>query len=101
MALSWHGPVAGSDVVSAVPSGSGVLGVIGVEASGVKVSEMSVGKDRLCFVGGRVAVTKMGAAVFAVSCDTLTQEATLRPISRNSIRIFFMKEILLGDDYRV
>jgi hypothetical protein len=96
-ALSWHGPTA--DVVPAVPSG--VPGVVVVDASGVEVSGMSVGKAKPGFVGGKVDVTKRGAAVFAASCETLTHEPRLRLVSRSNIQIFFIREILLGKYYKV
>jgi hypothetical protein len=73
-----------------------VPGVVVVDASGVEVGGTSVGRDKPCFVGGRVEVTKRGTAVFAVSCDTLTQEPRLRLVSRINIQIFFIRGILLG-----
>src|SRR5919109_843564 len=73
-ALSAHGPPV--DVVPAAPSG--VPGVVVVDASGVKVIEMSVGRDNPGRVGGRVEVTKTGGAEIGVSFETLTQEARMR-----------------------
>ena len=81
----------------------GVPGVCAavVDESGVAVDGVSVGRDKPGFVGGRVAVTKMGAAVFAGSSETLTQEVRLRLVSRINIQrmgiqIFFIRGILLG-----
>jgi len=74
----------------------GVPGVVDVDGSGVKVSEMSVGRDNPARVGGRVDVTKSGAAVLAVSCETLRQELSPKLMSRSNIQIFFIWGILLG-----
>ena len=79
----------------------GVPGVVDVDGSGVKVSDISVGRDNPARVGGRVDVTKRGAAVLAVSCETLRQELRLKLMSRNIIQIFFIWGILLGKYYRV
>jgi hypothetical protein len=78
-----------------------VSGVIVVDASGVEVGGTSVGRDKPGFVGGSVDVTKRGAAVFAASCETLTQEPRLKLVSRITIQIFFIKGILLGKYYKV
>ena len=96
-ALSSQAPEA--DVASAVPSGvPGVPGVVDVDGSGVDVSGTSVGRDNPARVGGRVDVTKSGAAVLAGSCETLTHELRLKLMSRSNIQIFFMRGILLGND---
>jgi hypothetical protein len=73
----------------------GVPGVVVVDPSGVKVSEMSVGKDKLCFVGGRVEVTKRTAVGAAVFSETVMQELRLQA-ARTKIQIFFMAGILHG-----
>jgi hypothetical protein len=57
-----------------------------------------VGRDKPARVGGRVDVTKSGAAVLAVSWETLRQELRLKLMSRSNIQIFFMEGILLGND---
>jgi hypothetical protein len=85
-------------VATAVPVPLGVPGVVDVDGSGVKVSEMSVGRDKPARVGGRVDVTKSGAAVLVVSWETLRQELRLKLMSRTNIQIFFMEGILLGND---
>jgi hypothetical protein len=87
-------PAADAEVV---PSGvPGVPGVVVVEASSMDVGGTSVGRDKPDLVGGRVEVTKMGAGVFTVSCETLIQEIRLIVRSRSNIQVFVMKEILLG-----
>jgi len=93
-ALSWQVPAADAEVV---PSGvPGVPGVVVVEASSMDVGGTSVGRDKPDLVGGRVEVTKTGAGVFTVSCETLIQEIRLIVRSRSNIQVFVMKEILLG-----
>jgi hypothetical protein len=67
-----------------------------VDTSGVKVSEMSVGRDKLCFVGGRVEVTKRAAVGCGVSSERVTQEPRLKAARRIHIRIFFIAGILHG-----
>jgi len=87
-ALSLHGPAADAEAVPAVSSG--VPGVVVVDVSGVEVDGTSVGRDKPGLVGGRVEVTKRGAALVAVSCETLMQAPRLRLVSRSTIQIFFM-----------
>jgi hypothetical protein len=70
--------------------------VVVVDVSEGEVGGTSVGRDNPGFVGGRVEVTKRGAALVAFSCETLMQEPRLRLMSRSSIQIFFMRGILLG-----
>ena len=96
IALSWHGPESDTD---AVPSG--VPGVVVVDASGVEVGGISVGRDKPGFVGGRVDVMKTDLVGAGVSSETLTQEPRLRLVSRINIhrigsQIFFIMGILLG-----
>src|SRR5512134_2588296 len=71
-ALSVHVP---AEEAASVPPG--VPGVVVVDTSGVKVSDMSVGKDKLCFVGGSVEVTNSAAVGAGVSSESVIQE--LRP----------------------
>jgi hypothetical protein len=97
-ALSSQALPEGAPVAPAVPvplGVPGVPGVVDVDGSGVKVSEMSVGRDKPGRVGGRVDVTKSGAAVLAVSCETLRQELRLKLMSRSNIQIFFMRGFYL------
>ena len=67
-----------------------------VDPSGVKVSEMSVGKDKLCFVGGRVEVTKRAGVGRGVSSEIVMQALRLNAASRINIQVFFMAGILHG-----
>jgi hypothetical protein len=67
-----------------------------MDASGVKVSEISVGRDKLSFVGGRVDVTKGTAVGAAVFFETVMQELRLKVTRRINVQIFFMAEILIG-----
>jgi hypothetical protein len=89
-ALSAHEP---PEEAASVPLG--VPGVVVVDLSGVKVSEMSVGKDRFCFVGGRVEVTKRAAVGRGVSSEMVIQELRLKAARRINSQIFFMAGILL------
>lgn len=73
----------------------GVPGLVAVDVSGVKVSEISVGKDKACFVGGSVDVTKRAAVGAAVFSDTVMQELRHKA-ARIKIQIFFMAGILHG-----
>jgi hypothetical protein len=82
-----HEPLAEAD---AVPPG-----VVVVDASGVEVNGIAVGKDKPGLVGGRVEVTKAGGAGVPVSCETLMQEPRLRLVSRISIQIFFIQRFYL------
>jgi hypothetical protein len=68
--------------------------VVVVDPSGVKVSEMSVGKDKLCFVGGNVDVTKRAAVGGGVSSEMVMQALRPRAARRINIQIFFMAGIL-------
>ena len=64
---------------------------LGVKASGVEVAAVgvSVGKVKPGFVGGRVEVTKRGAAsVGAFSCETVRQLVSMRV--RISVQIIFL-----------
>jgi len=98
-ALSWQVPELDAATVPGVPSGvPGVPGVVDVDRSGVEVRGTSVGRDKPARVGGKVDVTKSGAAVLAVSCETLRQELRPKLMSRSNIQIFFMRGILLGND---
>jgi hypothetical protein len=74
----------------------GVPGVVVVDPSGVKVSEMSVGKDKLCFVGGSVEVTKRAAVGRGVSSEIVMQALRLKAARRSNSQIFFMGGILHG-----
>jgi hypothetical protein len=78
-----------------------VPGVVVVDASGVEVGGISVGRDKPGFVGGRVDVMKTDLVGAGVSSETLTQEPRLRLVSRINIhrigsQIFFIMGILLG-----
>jgi len=64
---------------------------LGVNGSGVDVAAVgvSVGKVKPGFVGGRVEVTKRGAAsVGAFSCETVRQLVSMRV--RISVQIIFL-----------
>jgi hypothetical protein len=91
-ALSVHEPAV--EYIPAVPSG--VLGVV-VEASGVDVAGVAVGKEKLIFVGGNVEVTKRDGVGGSACWEILRQELRLRQMSRVRIQIFFITEILLGN----
>jgi hypothetical protein len=67
-----------------------------VDASGVKVREISVGKDRPTLVGGRVEVTNRAAVGAGVSSETVMQAVRLKAARRINIRVFFMAGILHG-----
>jgi hypothetical protein len=70
--------------------------VVVVDASGVKVSEMSVGKDKLCLVGGSVEVTKRAAVGGGVSSEIVTQELRHKAARRITTQVVFMAGILHG-----
>jgi hypothetical protein len=77
-----------------------VPGVTVVDASGVPVGGISVGRDKPGFVGGRVDVMKTDLVGAGVSSETLMQESKLRlvrriNIHRIGIQIFFIKGIVL------
>jgi hypothetical protein len=57
-------------------------GVVVVNASGVEVGGISVGRDKPGLVGGRVEVTKSGAAGAGVSSETFTHAPRPRHVSR-------------------
>ncbi len=80
---------------AAPADGVPVVAVEVVEASGVEVVGMAVGTDKPGLVGGRVEVTKRGAAGAGVSSETLTHapKLRLRHVSRRSIQIFFMARL--------
>jgi hypothetical protein len=69
-----------------------------VDASGVPVGRISVGREMLCLVGGRVEVTKIALVETGVSSATLMQEPRLRLATRSKLQIFFMQRILLCKD---
>jgi len=78
-----------------------VPGVADVDASGVEVSGISVGRDKPGLVGGKVEVTKIDLVGAGASSEILMQEPRLRlvrriNIHRISIQVFFIKGILLG-----
>ena len=72
-------------VAEAVPPG-----VVVVDASGVAVGGIAVGRDKPGLVGGRVEVTKRGASGAGVSSETLMHELRLRVVIRRSIQILFI-----------
>jgi hypothetical protein len=67
-----------------------------MDGSGVVDEWVSVGRDKPGRVGGRVEVTKRGAASLAGSCATFTQELTNRLRSTTNIQIFFMRRFYLA-----
>jgi hypothetical protein len=67
-----------------------------VDPSGVEVNGISVGRDKLCFVGGSVAVTKRAAVGRGVSSEIVMQELRLKAARRINIQIFFIAGILHG-----
>jgi len=75
----------------AVPAGT----VEVVDGSGVEVGGISVGSDKPGLVGGRVEVTKRGAAGAGVSSETLIHAPRLRQVSRRTIQIFFMARLYI------
>src|SRR6185503_19244646 len=66
-----------------------------VDGSGVEVGGISVGSDKPGLVGGRVEVTKRGAAGAGVSSETLIHAPRLRQVSRRTIQIFFMARLYI------
>src|SRR5215207_7339850 len=78
---------------AALLDGVPVVAVEVVEASGVKVGGTAVGTDKPGLVGGRVDVTKRGAAGAGVSPETLTHAPRLRHVSRRSMQVFFMARL--------
>jgi hypothetical protein len=74
----------------------GVPGVVVVDASGVNVREISVGRDRLTLVGGRVEVTNRAAVGAGVFSESVMQELSPRAARRIKIQVFFMAGILHG-----
>jgi hypothetical protein len=83
-------------VADAVPVPEGVPGVVVVDASGVDVGGMSVGRDKPGLVGGRVEVTKTERVGATVAGATVMQEPRLRLASRSNIQIFFIRGFYLG-----
>jgi hypothetical protein len=80
----------------AVPVPPGVPGVGVVDPSGVDVGGASVGRDKPCFVGGRVDVTKIGAVGAGVSSETLMHEPRPRLRRASNIQIFCIGEFYFG-----
>ncbi len=79
MALSRH-------AAAEVTVGDGVIG----SNVGVPVGGTAVGRVKPCFVGGRVVVTKRGAASVGEFFPTLTQDVRMKMVSRMKIQSFFM-----------
>jgi hypothetical protein len=88
-ALSLQAPVEDIGEVPVVPSGA--PGVVVVDGSRVEVGGTFVGSDKPALVGGRVDVTKIGAAVISGSCTTSRQAFRLRLASKSNIQIFFIE----------
>ncbi len=74
---------------AAVDVSSGVCAV--VESGVCKAVGVSVGRDRLIFVGGRVEVAKRGGVGEAGCCEILIQEARLKAERSVNIQIFFIQ----------
>jgi hypothetical protein len=64
--------------------------VVVVDASGVDVDGVAVGRDNPAFVGGRVAVTKEGGTAVVASGAILMHDVSIRLATRSPIQIFFM-----------
>ena len=74
----------------------GVPGVVVVDASGVEVGGISVGRDKPGLVGGRVDVMKTDLVGAGVSSETLMHEPRLRLRRMSKIRIFCMGGFYFG-----
>jgi hypothetical protein len=75
---------------AAVPVPLGVPGVPVVEASGIAVDGVCVGRDNPTPVGGRVEVTKKDTVGNGVSSETFMQEPKLRLSTVSNIQVFFI-----------
>jgi hypothetical protein len=96
-ALSSQVPPEDAPAGTGVPVPLGVPGVVVVEASGVVVDGVSVGRDKPGCVGGRVEVTKIGAVATGVSSETVMQEPRLRLSMESHIQIFFIPGFYFGN----
>jgi hypothetical protein len=68
-----------------------------MDASGVPVGGISVGREMPGRVGGRVEVTKTDFVAAGVSSETLIQAPRLRLASRSIIQIFFIPGFYLAN----
>jgi len=79
------------------PAGTGVPGVPVEDGSDLEPTGVSVGRDRLCLVGGRVEVTKTDLVGAGVSSETLMHEPRLRLMMASNSQILFIQEFYIAN----